>query len=537
MDRCAVYILTALLLCCNRVAPEPEEPLNDGGARADDTAGGEADIPADTADDTETGAAGDGDTDGVGDTESAPEDCVPHSYQQCGDDGRIKWFDSCGNEEETALEQPDGNFICIDIDDESAEYVCEEPWQGDRCDQCPEGWDPEEDCTACLPEYADDGCQRVCRFYVAQDAPEDGDGSSWLLAFSSVQQGIDAAFEDLGTEFERCHVWVSAGVYDLSTVEDGRGLELRDRVSLFGGFRGDEHVLDERDLASQETVLFGGEESVTSVVTAGGACLLDGFTIKAGRCSYPNIYAPFPGLPGSVNGCSPDHNISPPDMTSECRGGGLKSIDAEPTIRNCRFVENNVELGGGAYVSGGEAVFINTVFFENMSRLGAAFFAENADVMIINSTVVNNQALTHGPIEARDSRIALINTIVWNNFRHICSCDPLQWGSICNVEKEPSVLWRSSSVVGVSHSALQMNLDQYELAVNENNVEFPPAFMAWDEGNLALAPSSPCVDSADATFAPETDLLGNTRFDMAEAPNTGRGDPPYTDMGAIESFQ
>jgi hypothetical protein len=51
--------------------------------------------------------------------------------------------------------------------------------------------------------------------------------------------------------------------------------------------------------------------------------------------------------------------------------------------------------------------------------------------------------------------------------------------------------------------------------------------------DLHLSASSPCIDAANGTTAPATDIEGNPRVDHLSKPNTGLG-APWADMGAYE---
>ncbi|HEO71951.1 MAG TPA: hypothetical protein ENN80_11865, partial [Candidatus Hydrogenedentes bacterium] len=68
--------------------------------------------------------------------------------------------------------------------------------------------------------------------FVDIDAPPAGDGSSWGTAFSTIQDGVDAA--DAATP--KSWVFVAQGVYDET-------LTMRDGVEVFGGFAGTEDHL------------------------------------------------------------------------------------------------------------------------------------------------------------------------------------------------------------------------------------------------------------------------------------------------------
>jgi len=52
--------------------------------------------------------------------------------------------------------------------------------------------------------------------------------------------------------------------------------------------------------------------------------------------------------------------------------------------------------------------------------------------------------------------------------------------------------------------------------------------------DLRLGVGSPCIDAADGSAAPETDILGNPRMDDSDVIDSGGGSPTYADMGAYE---
>ncbi|MCX8212608.1 MAG: hypothetical protein OTI34_16255, partial [Lewinella sp.] len=85
--------------------------------------------------------------------------------------------------------------------------------------------------------------------YVDVDATSGGDGTSWENAFTDLQSAIATASGD---------IWVAAGTYKPSAYPaDCAGcatnrdftFQLKDGVSLYGGFAGTETMLSERDIA------------------------------------------------------------------------------------------------------------------------------------------------------------------------------------------------------------------------------------------------------------------------------------------------
>ena len=53
-------------------------------------------------------------------------------------------------------------------------------------------------------------------------------------------------------------------------------------------------------------------------------------------------------------------------------------------------------------------------------------------------------------------------------------------------------------------------------------------------GDVTLSAGSACIDAADGVNASASDLLGASRRDDLDVPDTGNGTPSYVDMGAFE---
>lgn len=160
-----------------------------------------------------------------------------------------------------------------------------------------------------------------------------GDGKSWKTATNDLQAALKTAKK--GTE-----IWVAEGIY---TPTEGRNrnesFEIKEGVQLLGGFAGTEKSLTERKVELHPTILSGNigkadnndnSYNVVAMLNVTAATVLDGFIVSNG-------YA-------DGNGQSGDRTRS---------GGGLfiqAEKSANPTIKNCVFMDNFAKDGGAVYV-------------------------------------------------------------------------------------------------------------------------------------------------------------------------------------------
>jgi predicted outer membrane repeat protein len=471
---------------------------------------------------------------GAGDT-----DCTGNAYQQCGDDDDVHWFDSCDNEGDVAEDCPDSNGGCVDLSATAAECQCDGNWDiatacteclgnwneadgcetcinqwiddNDDCGTCPPNWDASQDCADCLgnwdPFTACEECLAgwsgadcgECRFHVdATSTASDPDGLTWATAFTTVQQGIDAAYasSQLVDPASICQVWVAQGDYHIYVDGPADTVQLSLYVHVFGGFAGTETALDERDWVGNVTVLDGSSEAsstdrVFHVVTGATGGVLDGFTITNGYAG------------GFGDG--------------EDEGGGMWNDWASPTVRNCLFASNHAdEFGGGMFNFDNNGLVENCLFVSNNAgNIGGGIYTNDSDLTITNSNFVSNTAGTDWPCNGGGlhdhdwSSVVLTNSIFWANTPDQICADSESWP------------------VDVSYSLVQ---DGYP--DGDNIITDDPGFANLNDYHLQA--TSPCIDAGDGNAAPELDYDGNPRVDIAAVTNTGTGTPDYTDIGAYE---
>ena len=242
--------------------------------------------------------------------------------------------------------------------------------------------------------------------YVDDDAPgATHDGSTWDYAYLYLQDALDIANVEAGDE-----IWVAVGTYK---PDEGNGridddptetFRLISDVVVYGGFAAGDTSLDERDLASNPTILSGDIDVVDDiseglpqgnntyhVVTGADNAVLDGFVITSGYARE-----------GSDN------------------GGGIYCDGVSLTIINCIITRNKAaQNGAGLYAaSGASPELINCVFAGNWAvNNGAGLYSTiGCTVSLINCTFNTNKALGDGGgIYCDQSSPTLDNCILWNN--------------------------------------------------------------------------------------------------------------------------
>ncbi len=216
------------------------------------------------------------------------------------------------------------------------------------------------------------------------------------------------------------------------------------------------------------------------------------------NCTFTsNVARIFPGIP-------------------ESDGGGMYNEHSSPMVTNCVFVFNSARRdGGGMYNKSSSPVVTNCLFDVNTASeyRGGGMANVASTPTVTNCTFSNNGAWTGGAISSDFSSVATVtNCILWGN-----SCGPGgSGGTHPEIHGTADV---SYSIVEGGHAGVGN--------MGENPIFFNPG---WD---YRLQSSSPAIDAADGSAAPEFDVLGTEREDDPLTPNTGFG-PLWADMGAHE---
>ncbi len=208
------------------------------------------------------------------------------------------------------------------------------------------------------------------RFFVDAAAVGANNGSSWNDAFSDLSTALLLAGN--GDE-----VWVKSGTY-FPTAGTDRSVAFKPQsgVKLYGGFAGDETMVDQRDLDTQVTVLSGNlgdpfsdldnSYNVVYLLNPDIGTVINGFTVTGGRADVPGF---------------PENSIE-----ARVSGGGVYIMGsggvAYPRFQNCRFTYNFALNRGGAVLENGSgfgstitSAFQNCHFENNQAGISGSAFA------------------------------------------------------------------------------------------------------------------------------------------------------------------
>ncbi|MCW5924315.1 MAG: PKD domain-containing protein [Saprospiraceae bacterium] len=369
--------------------------------------------------------------------------------------------------------------------------------------------------------------------YVNHAATGANNGASWLDAFVALQDAIDSA--TAGDE-----VWVARGVYKPSKTHDGttnrdRTFFINKDIAIYGGFKGDESALLERDIDNNATILSGDiddndvnidgnfiAERTTDLVgdnvyhvvwieAVSNIMRLDGFSITAGMATdfhfgggiHNNGY-------GSINGSNPDIANCIFSGNLADAGGALANFhDGNAVLTDCIFF-GNLAIDGGAMLNfnNSNLVLNNCIFYNNASsaRGGAIQNVDMSSLVLVNCTLFGNTALENGgALYNWSGNAVLTNCILWGN-------TSIGDGPVFYVNNAATVTLRYSLVDATDCAALNAG-NGTGICADSMIYNQYPLFVDTANGDLRLSPTSPAIDKGDNNaVVAVTDLKGNPRI-------------------------
>lgn len=299
-----------------------------------------------------------------------------------------------------------------------------------------------------------------------------GDGTSWERPFGTVEEGIAAC-----TEYGDMELWIAEGEYQLKNYT-----YIKKGVNVYGGFKGTENKLKDRDLNKKSTLIAAPANTWPSVyaneMKAGVRRYVDGFIFTGSKAT---------------------------------QGEGSLAAWKGWVFRNCIITHNKTHRdAGGAFF---DVKLINCLIYNNTTSTTSSIVnAQNTE--LYNVTIVNNESSgSSGGLRIGGTNLVVFNTIVWGNVHktganHQVYLDAngnsrfvnsaVQDGFIFNGNNKPS-----STVGCITLDAANASADG-------------PRFVDTGAFNYQLQSSSPLIDVGDntpvGTLGLLNDIIGNKRI-------------------------
>ena len=342
--------------------------------------------------------------------------------------------------------------------------------------------------------------------FVNASASGSNNGSSWLDAFTDLQDALSIASSD-------DQIWVAAGTYKPSVETAGTGsrfktFQINNGIAVYGGFAGTESTIEERISFSSgetnETILSGDIGTIGDATDncyhvlfnwdTGNNALLDGFTIRDGNASegFINLF-----------------------------GGGLYIDNDSITLQNLTFESNYAVMGGGIFQHDGTIILYNVVFKNNDAINGAGIYCDVSSTNLNNVSFSNNNASDKGGAVYSHgaSNITINNSILWGN----------------QASGDGNEIYILAGTVNLNYSCYSNSSgDVYNSggSFNPSNcINSDPLFVDTFTGDLRLYGSSPAVNNGQNSYnTSSTDIRGeariqNTTIDMGAYEWTSGVDP------------
>ncbi len=266
-------------------------------------------------------------------------------------------------------------------------------------------------------------CQATAqtRYYVNQAATGGNNGTNWASAFTK----LDAA---LGLATANDEIWVAAGTYYPTSTND-RNISFlpQSGVKLYGGFKGDETAIDQRNMTTYKVVLSGdigtpndstdNSYNIMYMTNPDSSTVVDGFVFQYGQADFSGNtpYYDRRKCGGALYVNAADgaacprirHCVFTRNFARNNGGGillngsGTGSVSAY--IQYCTFLKNRaLGSGGGVMRLGGSydtqpVPVEDCAFIDNSAdKLGGGYFFSdsdrNDDLLFIRDTFLNNSA-------------------------------------------------------------------------------------------------------------------------------------------------
>ncbi len=231
------------------------------------------------------------------------------------------------------------------------------------------------------------------------------------------------------------------------------------------------------------------------------------------------------------------------NLFSDIPGDGIQSGTATNYLiagnefeRISAFVDPNEHSDSIQFYRGSNGVTMSGNYFHDTRGpllLGSQSNEAHHGLVITNNTIVRQR---DWGIKVHDSPgLVLANNTVWDAGPNGVAVNDTSavTAATTDVRAYNNVIEQFSAQPG-QFAFEDYNLIGAGLRGGSHDLAGPPRFANPVSLDYTLQGASPAVDSGLSTDAPQTDRIGQARFDQPAVPNTGGGAEPYYDMGALE---
>lgn len=258
---------------------------------------------------------------------------------------------------------------------------------------------------------------------------ETGDGSSWNNAIGDLQEALDLPLEC----YDTVEIWVAKGTYypnpnGLYEPKDAT-FNLNGKNILYGGFKGDETSIHQRDLMSNTTILNGdflmennlsnNSYNVVTIKNIDNEVLIDGFTIKNGgkaiSCINANLNCKNLTLVNNGSGIVVENAYSFKISNSKIANNSYTGLSVK-TKNNKIFNTKSFNNGGSGIYLSGKSTIANCIISNNNYN-GIEIYSDSTSY-IINSIIANipsSHSYSAGIKTGYNTKINIYNSIFENN--------------------------------------------------------------------------------------------------------------------------
>lgn len=375
-------------------------------------------------------------------------------------------------------------------------------------------------------------------------------GGSWANAYPG--GSLQLAINNSGTGDE---VWVAAGTYyTTSSTTRTISFNMKNGVSIYGSFSGNETLLSQRVISNGLTSILSAEIGTVGIgdnsyhtihnTNLNGTAVIDGFIIRDANDN--RVATNDEGLGGGIynagsnpgNSCSPTIRNCIITNNRAVFGAGIFNSGSlggtsSPTIINCVITTNTATTGGGGidnFGLGGNAnpSMVNCVIYNNaaVQRAGGMYCwggnNGNANPVVLNCTFANNSAVDGGGIvcdnlnsgagNSGSATPIIKNSILWGNTASGIGPQFFVLGTATFNATYSDVDLTGQTAPHIVSTPTTGNINSDPLFVSIVNGAGTDGFWMTVDDALQLQNISPCKDAGNNSGVTLLDILSVNRI-------------------------